>query len=112
VGTQVGSICLFDLTDFDSAVVKQDFLDYHSLLAIQKPEALESGDTNLSLAIKEIQSKYTVLSHTFATDALPDYQHFSPIHRLKFVSKVGSSPAQIGAMDELGVVSSWSVMEI
>lgn len=38
--------------------------------------------------------------------------HFSAIRRLKFVSKVGSSPAQIGAMDELGVVSSWSVMEI
>jgi len=31
---------------------------------------------------------------------------------LKFVSKTGSSPAMIGAMDELGVVSSWSVMEI
>ena len=43
---------------------------------------------------------------------LPDYQHFSPIRRLKFVSKVGSSPAIIGAMDELGVVSNWSVMEI
>jgi hypothetical protein len=28
------------------------------------------------------------------------------------VSKVGQSPAQIGAIDELGVVSSWSVMEI
>lgn len=28
------------------------------------------------------------------------------------MSKVGSSPAQIGAMDELGVISSWSVMEI
>ena len=28
VGTQVGSICLYDLTDFDSAVVRADFLDH------------------------------------------------------------------------------------
>lgn len=28
------------------------------------------------------------------------------------MSKVGSQPASIGVMDELGVVSSWSVMEI
>ena len=31
---------------------------------------------------------------------------------MKFVNKVGASPAQISAMDELGVVSSWSVMEL
>lgn len=31
---------------------------------------------------------------------------------MKFVNKIGASPAQISAMDELGVVSSWSVMEI
>lgn len=28
------------------------------------------------------------------------------------MSKIGSSPAQIGVIDELGVISSWSVMEI
>lgn len=28
------------------------------------------------------------------------------------MSKVGSAPATIGAMDELGVISSWTVMEI
>lgn len=28
------------------------------------------------------------------------------------MNKVGASPAQISAMDELGVVSSWSVMEL
>jgi hypothetical protein len=32
--------------------------------------------------------------------------------KLTFVSKVGSSPAVISAIDELGTVSSWSVMEI
>lgn len=29
-----------------------------------------------------------------------------------FVSKHGASPATIAAMDELGVVSSWTVMEL
>ena len=62
--------------------------------------------------MKEITSKFKVLGHTFQTDMLPEYQHFSSIRKLKFISKIGSSPAQIGAMDELGVVSSWSVLEI
>ena len=53
-----------------------------------------------------------MLSHTFQSDCLPNYSHFSTIRRLKFVSKVGSGPAQIGCMDELGVVSSWSVIEV
>jgi hypothetical protein len=62
--------------------------------------------------LKKVRTKFKVLGQTFATDALPANQHFSPIIRLKFVSKHGSSPAQIAAMDELGVVSSWSVMEL
>ena len=53
-----------------------------------------------------------MLGHTFATDAMEDYKHYSPIRQLEFVSKPGSSYAQIGVMDELGVVSQWSVMEI
>lgn len=53
-----------------------------------------------------------MLGQIFTTDALPSNQHFAPIIRLKFVSKHGSSPATIAAMDELGVVSSWSVMEL
>jgi len=53
-----------------------------------------------------------VLGHTFATDSMEDYKHFSPIRQLEYVNKAGSSYAQIGVMDELGVVSQWSVMEI
>lgn len=62
--------------------------------------------------MKQISNRFTVLSFTFQTDILEGYQHFSAIKRLLFVNKIGSSPAQIGAMDELGVISSWSVMEI
>jgi hypothetical protein len=62
--------------------------------------------------LKKLKSKYKVLGHVFTTDALPESLHCSPITRLTFVSKHGSSPATIAAMDELGVVSSWSVIEL
>lgn len=112
IGTSVGSICLYDLTDFESTV-KRDFLDYKLMLAISNPALLAEEDPlSIMQAVRSISNKYTVLAQTFQTDVLPNYSHFSAIRRLKFVSKVGSSPAQIGVMDELGVVSSWSVMEI
>jgi hypothetical protein len=112
VGTEVGSLCLFDLTDFESQV-GADFLDFKNLIAKSTPELMVDGDHHkVDKQIKQLTTKYKVLTHTFQTDALPNYQHFSPIRRLKFVSKNGQSPAQIGAIDELGVVSSWSVMEI
>jgi hypothetical protein len=43
IGTTVGSICLFDLTDFESAV-KKDFLDYKLMIAISDPELLAEED--------------------------------------------------------------------
>lgn len=112
VGTSVGSICLFDMSDFECATVPFDFLNYRALLAFKTPGALEESPENVHNSIKELHGQFTLLTHTFQTDCLPDYQHFSPITRMKFVNKVGASPAQISAMDELGVVSSWSVMEI
>ena len=62
--------------------------------------------------MKLVRAKFKVLGSTFATDSMEGYKHFSPIRRLRFVSKVGQSHAQIGAMDELGVISQWSVLEI
>jgi len=116
IGTDVGSICLYDLTDFESAV-KRNFLDYNIMIAIQEPELLADAEADenkdiIYAKVKQISNRFTVLSHTFQTDILEGYQHFSAIRRLQFVNKIGSSPAQIGAMDELGVISSWSVMEI
>lgn len=112
IGTSVGSICLFDLTDFESQT-GVDFLDFKNYLSCQQPQLMLDGDVAaINKEVKDLGQRYKVLTHTFQTDVLPEYQHFSPIRRLKFVSKVGSAPAQIGAMDELGVVSSWSVMEI
>ena len=70
------------------------------------------GETNIEKLEKKIRAKYKVLGHTFATDAIEDYKHFSPIRQLEFVNKAGSNYAMIGVMDELGVVSQWSILEI
>ena len=37
VGTTVGSICLFDMSDFECATVPYDFLNYRALLASKDP---------------------------------------------------------------------------
>jgi len=112
VGTEVGGLALYDLTAFESAGLKRDFFDYEALLLAQNSPENDEGDTNLNKALKKIRAKYKVLGYTFATDAMQDYKHYSPIRQLEFVNKIGSSYAQIGVMDELGVVSQWSVMEI
>lgn len=111
-GTDVGSLALFDLTAFESAGLKRDFFDYEALLQAQYDPAADQGDVNPAKFLKKLKGKYKVLGHTFSTDMLEGYKHFTPIRQLKFVNKVGSSYAQIGVMDELGVVSQWSVMEI
>ena len=61
---------------------------------------------------KQIRAKWKVLGCTFATDSMEGYKHLSPIRRLKFVSKAGQGGGQVGVMDELGVISQWSVLEI
>ena len=38
VGTNVGSICLFDMSDFEYAVVKPDYLNFQALLAANEPK--------------------------------------------------------------------------
>lgn len=62
IGTAVGSICLYDLADFESAV-KRDFLDYKLLIAVSQPELFsEDEPLKLQLAVKSISNKYTVLA--------------------------------------------------
>ena len=73
-------------------------------MAQNDPE-LDQGEVNLAKSLKRLRAKYKVLGYTFATDSMDDYKHFSPIRQLEFVTKAGSSYAQIAVMDELGVVS-------
>jgi hypothetical protein len=49
----------------------------------------EEDKTLLLSEINAAQNQFTVVSHTFQTDVLPGYQHFSPIRKLKFVTKIG-----------------------
>jgi hypothetical protein len=73
VGTEVGSLCLFDLTDFESQV-GQDFLDFKNFIAKAQPELMVDGDhSRVEKEIKSLASKFKVLTHTFQTDALPNY---------------------------------------
>jgi hypothetical protein len=73
VGTEVGSLCLFDLTDFESQV-GSDFLDFKNFIAKSNPELMLSNDELLiQKEIKELANRYKVLTHTFQTDALPNY---------------------------------------
>lgn len=48
---------------------------------------------------------------TFSTDGLPLPIHFSPIRKLVFITKFGGANAQIGAIDELLNLSTWSLTE-
>ena len=43
LGTEVGSICLYDMSDFESAI-KKDFLDYKLMIAINNPDLLAEDD--------------------------------------------------------------------
>jgi hypothetical protein len=54
-----------------------------------------------------------VLWPTFSTDGVPNYTHYSPIRKLSFITKLGGggASAQIGVMDELLTVSTWSMVE-
>lgn len=73
VGTEVGSLCLFDLTDFESQV-GADFLDFHNYIAKNDPQLMASNDElAVQTQVKELQSRFKVLTHTFQTDALPNY---------------------------------------
>ena len=59
-----------------------------------------------------MRSRYSIQWPTFSTDGVPNYTHYSPINKLVFVSKFGGSSAQIGVLDELLTVSTWSLIEI
>lgn len=59
-----------------------------------------------------LKNRYTLQSATYSTDGLPNYVHFAPIRRLLFITKFGGVTAQIGVIDELLTISTWSLIEI
>ena len=93
-GTNVGSLVLYDLTAFESSAIGGDFFDYDLLLFKKMQEGMgEDDDVNHEKALKQYKAKYKVLRHTFATDLMENYKHYSPICQLEFVNKVGNANA-------------------
>jgi len=57
--------------------------------------------------------KYSIMSNCFLTDGLlEDPPHYSPIKKLVFINRSSSGISQIGVLDEIGMVSVWSINEI
>jgi len=114
VGTVLGSICLYDINEFESASQRIDELDYEALLTTLYPDIVQNGVETDEYRDKliSLRSLYAVQWATFSTDGLPNYSHFSPIRKLTFITKFGGGTAQIGVLDELLTVSTWSMIEI
>lgn len=62
--------------------------------------------------VQQMRSRYSIQWPTFSTDGVPNYQHYSPIRKLVFITKYGGSSAQVGVLDELLTISVWSLLEI
>jgi len=54
VGTSVGSICLFDMSDFEYAVVKPGFLNFQALLAANEPRIGEASHEEAQSKLREL----------------------------------------------------------
>ena len=112
-GTSVGSLVIFDMKDYESSNYRQDELNYDALLRKLHPDIdSEQGETNQSNLLKTLKSDFAIYYSTYSTDGFPNYFHYSPIKKLQFITKFGGSSAQIGAIDEHLILSTWSVIEI
>jgi len=113
-GTNLGSLILFDLKDYDSMSYICKFLNWTALLqySLQAEGAGQLDDKEQSEKLTALKAKYTPKTASFITDGMTEYPHFNPIEKLVLVSKIGAGSKQIGVMDQVGVVSMWSVLEM
>ena len=56
--------------------------------------------------------KYSVKTPSFISDGLQEHPHFAPITKLVFINRAASGISKIGALDQEGVISVWSVLEV
>lgn len=112
-GTSLGSLVLFDLKDYDSVSFIAKFLNWEALLqySIQQ-EGAPLDEKQQAGKLSALKAKYTPKTASFITDGMVEYPHFSPIEKLVLVSKIGAGSKQIGVLDQSGVVSMWSVLEM
>lgn len=113
-GTSIGSLILYDLKDYDSISYISQYLNWDGLIAYQQQaEGVQNeGQTNQQERLANLKAKYTPKTASFITDGMPDYPHFTPVEKLMCVNKYGAGNAQIGVLDQAGIVSMWSVVEM
>jgi hypothetical protein len=112
LGTVLGSLFLFDLKNIESNPSACYDYNYNAMLEALIPNFNELEESKKHQKIHRAMIKYSVMSHSYLTDGLENYSHQSPIIKLAFISKTLSGIAQIGCLDEYGIVSVWSVVEI
>jgi len=112
VGTILGSLFLYDLKNSESDPNLALKYNFESLLQckITNYSKLEESKKQHKLQLALI--KYQIQTHSFMTDGLKRYPHFSPIQKLVFIQKHDSGLAEIGVLDQMGMVSTWSVIEM
>lgn len=112
-GTVHGAINLYDLKELDMGNARNEELNYELLMSLKVPEstALDNNSEEYLNHLQAMRNRYNVQWPTFSTDGLPSYAHFCPVKRLLFITKFGGGTAQIGVIDELLTLSTWSLIE-
>ena len=110
--TVLGSLYLYDLKNIDSNPNLGNRFNYQALLTQLVPNLAELDESKKQQKLQKTMIKYSIQNHSFLTDGLMEFPHFSPIKKLVFISRSTSGISQIGALDEQGVVSVWSIMEM
>ncbi len=100
------------MKQFDFGNTRNDELDYEGVLRVMSKSEVNTDDEEYSNQVQAVKNRYNILWPCFSSDGLASYCHFSPIKRLQFITKFGGMSAQIGVIDELLTLSTWSLMEI
>lgn len=70
------------------------------------------SDNKKKATLAKLRIKYPIKMPSFISDGLAEHPHFSPITKMVFISRGANGVAKFGALDQEGVISVWSVLEI
>lgn len=84
-------------------------LDWTAFVRNVKPDATPAELKNI---VEASQAKLPVQNPSFICDGLSNYPHMSAIQKLSLISRDERGKATIGALDQEGVISVWSVLEL
>jgi len=92
-GTNLGSICVFDLDDN---------------VVAEKPDL--GDETGVDFEMEALKNHYKIIESVFSTDGLPDPVHCFEIKKILSLVKRGS--CRIVCLDGIGMLSSWILIEL